>query len=240
MGPNSLFRDLHRIHVQLRDLNERLERGPRQVKAHESNVARCEAELAQVRADTKAARVSTDQKQLLLKSAEVKIADLRNKLNQASSNREYQALLDQIAADEMASSVLADEILEALEKLDEFETRIAEAVQVVARAKEELAKVQHQVRDQQGLIEGDLRRLQSELQSAEHQLPADVRDVYQRMVKSKGSEAMAVVEGENCSGCHQTLTPNLLNSLLMDKIVVCQSCGRLLYLPEDRTPGRGR
>ena len=56
----------------------------------------------------------------ILRSGEGKILELETKLNQSSTNREYQALKDQIAADNMANSVLADEILEAMERVDGF------------------------------------------------------------------------------------------------------------------------
>lgn len=233
------LRELHRIHQQLSDLRERLERGPKQVRAREANVAKLEAELAKAQSESKAAKVHCDQKQLLLKSGEAKIEDLRRKLNAANSNREYQALLEQIAADEMANSVLADEILETLEKVDEMQGVIAEAQQKVARAKEDMAKAQQTVRDQQALLEADVTRLEAELERAEAQLPADFRDPYNRIVKSKGADAMAQVEGENCGGCNQRITANVYNALLMGRAVFCQSCGRLMYLAEDRSPGRG-
>ena len=232
------LRELHRIHQQLSDLRERLERGPKQVRAREANMAKLEAELAKAQADSKAAKVHSDQKQLLLKSGESKIEDLRRKLNAANSNREYQALLEQIAADEMANSVLADEILETMEKVDETQVVIKEAQDKIAKAKEELTKAQQSVHDQQSLLEADVSRLQAELQRAEATLPADFREVYNRIVKSKGSDAMAQVEGENCGGCYQRITPNVYNALIMGRAVFCQSCGRLMYLPEDREPGR--
>jgi predicted nucleic acid-binding Zn-ribbon protein len=232
------LRDLHRIHQQLADLRERLARGPKQIKAREANVARLEQELADAKAQVKAARVAGDQKQLLLKSGETKIKDLRNKLNACSSNREYQALREQIAADEMANSVLSDEILEMLEKIDELTRLIGDAEQKLARGKEELAKTGQAVRDQEGLIAGDVKRLEAELKQAETALPADFRDAYDRVVKSKGSDAMAQIEGESCGGCFQQVTPNMYNTLAMDRLVFCQSCGRLLYLPEDRSVGR--
>ena len=119
----NVLRDLHRLHQQLGDVRERLERGPKQIKAREANVVRLEAELLQAKADARAARAGSDQKQLLLKSGETKIADLKTKLNQANSNREFQALKDQIAADTMANSVFADEILEAMEKIDELDRK---------------------------------------------------------------------------------------------------------------------
>ncbi len=39
----NVLRDLHRIHQQLGELRERLERGPKQIKARETNVLRLEA-----------------------------------------------------------------------------------------------------------------------------------------------------------------------------------------------------
>jgi predicted nucleic acid-binding Zn-ribbon protein len=85
----SLLRTLHRIHRQLTDLRERLDRGPRQIRAGETNVQHRETELAQTKTEAKAMRMAADQKQLQLKSGEDKVNDLRRKLNAASSNREY-------------------------------------------------------------------------------------------------------------------------------------------------------
>lgn len=232
------LRELHRIHQQLADLRERLERGPKQIKARETNVARLEADLAKSQADAKAAKVHLDQKQLLLKSAETKIEDLRRKLNACGTNREYQALLEQIAADEMAKSVLEDEILESMGKIDEFQGVIKDCQDKLAKGKEEFSKTQAAVRDQQGLLQGDVTRLEGELVKAESTLPDDLRDAYSRIVKGRGSDAMAQVEGESCGGCFQRLTPNTHNALNMGRAVFCHSCGRLLYPPEDRSPGR--
>lgn len=233
-----VLRELHRIHRQLGDLRERLERGPKQIKARQTTVARLEAELNQVKADTKAARVGADQKQLLLKSGEAKVRDLKVKLNAANSNREFQALKDQIAADEMAGSVLADEILEALEKIDGYAAQITEAEQNLAKGHDELGKAEKQIREQHDLLTADVQRLEQELKKVEVELPGDFRDTYQRVVKAKGSDAMAAAEAETCGGCYHHLTANIFNSLLLDRVVCCQSCGRMLYLPEDRAPGK--
>ena len=228
------LRDLHRIHRQLSDLRERVARGPKQIKARETNVARLDEEANVARAQAKGGRVAADQKQLLLKTGENKIEDLRRKLNACSTNREYQALLEQIAADEMTNSVLADEILESLEKVDEFQRLIAAAEDRLSKAREELNKNRHAVQEQQALLEADVVRLEAELKESEVGLPSEIRDAYDRVVKSKGSDAMAAVEGESCGGCCSNLTPNTMNALAMGRIVFCQSCGRLLYLTEGR------
>lgn len=232
------LRELHRIHIQLSDLRQRIDRGPKQIKARETNLARMTDELTKLQTEHKAARVRSDQKQLLLKSGEDKIESLKTKLNAAASNREYQALKDQIAADQMAGSVLADEILEAMEKIDELAGQIAEQQQKISATKEELAKAAQAVRDQAGSLDTDAKRLEAELDKAESVLPADFRTHYQRIVNSKHEDAMAEVQGEFCGGCFQQLTPNNMAELSMAMAIFCRNCGRLIYLPEDRTPGR--
>lgn len=236
----SALRELHRIHRQLSDLRERLARGPKQIKAREANVAQLEAAQQKVRDQTKAARMTADRKQLDLKSGEAKILDLQRKLNTCGSNKEYQALLDQIAAAEMANSVLADEILEGLEEIDALEAKIAEAQKLIDVAKQDLVKSRQQVADQSVHLETDIARLDSELKEAEQALPKDFRVEYDRVVRAKGEDALAAVEGEHCSGCYQTITPNMINDLYLSRPVFCRSCGRLIYLPEDREPLRGR
>ena len=231
------LRELHRIHRQLTDLRERAERGPKQIRAREANLSRLNEELTRVQTETKAAKMRADQKQLLLKSNEDKIENLKVKLNACGTNREYQALKDQIAADQMAGSVLADEILEALEKIDESQVHVGEAQKKLAVAKEELAKAQHIVQEQAGLLAADIARLEAELQTVEATLPDDFSVNYQRIVRSKGDDAMAEVQDKFCGGCHQQLTPNQLGDVSMARGVFCKNCGRLIYLAEDRTPG---
>lgn len=228
----SVLRTLHRIHRQLTDLKERLDRGPKQIRAAEANVQHRENSLAQTKAESKTLRIAADQKQLQLKSSEDKVKDLRRKLNAASSNREYQAFLEQIAADEMTNSVLADEILEALDKIDAFQSNIAEAEAALAAAKQKTAEVRAEVAKQEPLLAADLARLQAELQESEATLPGDIRDLYNRGVRQKGEDALAVVENQYCGGCNQQVPINICNQIMLGKPVFCKTCGRLLYMPE--------
>lgn len=225
------LRELHRIHQQLAELRDRLERGPKQVRAREANVAQLEARLAEARERSKQMQMAIDRKQLDLKSGEQKVVDLRVKLNAASSNREYQALLEQIAAAEMAGSVLSDEILEGLEKIDLLGLGVKEAEKNLAAGKQELEKARRAVEDSAATIRGDLARLEGELAQAEKALPADLKSDYQRVVRSKGADSLAAAEDGVCAGCGQQITLNMQNQLKLSKMVFCKTCGRLLYLP---------
>lgn len=234
------LRALHRIHRQLGDLRERLERGPKQIRARQAQVQHLEAELQKVKEQAKSARMAVDRKNLDLKTGEGKIKDLQTKLNTCGSNKEYQALLDQIAAAKMAGSVLSDEILEGLETLDGLDGKIAQTDKLVHAGKEELAKIEQQVAGTSGSTKADVARLEAELREAERALPADFKQDYDRVVHAKGEDALAQVDGDCCGGCYQRITANQQNDLYMARAVFCKSCGRLMYPPEGQSHvGRG-
>ena len=100
----------------------------------------------------------------------------------------------------------------------------------------ELHRTHEQLRDlrqrqeQGGAGEADVARLEVELRNAKQQLPNNIRQAYERSVESKGPGGMSAVEDESCGGCYQMLTLNQYNNLKLGRMVLCGSCGRLLYL----------
>jgi len=226
------LRTLHRMHRQLADLAEQLAAGPRAVAARTRQVEAAEARKAAAADEVKKARLVADQKQLQLKSAEAKIADLEAKLNACKTNREYQTLRDQIAADRMATKVLEDEIIEALERIDALKPAVPAADTEIAAVKKLLAEADAKVKAETGRLEAEVARIRADLQAAEKALAEDVRERYDRVVKQKGADGMAAVDGQTCGGCYQQLTGNMVSDVMLGRIITCRSCGRMLYLPE--------
>lgn len=225
------LRTLHRIHRQLEDLRGRIAAGPRQVAAHTKQLEAAEAGRAAVLDHIKQAKLAVDQKQLQLRSAEAKILDLKGKLNTCKTNREYQLLTDQIAADTMATKVLEDEILESLERVDAVQGSLSPAEQGVKSAKQLLEQMKARVTADAAELETEVARVQAELSATERELTGDARSLYDRSVKHKGADAMAPLDGESCGGCFQQITGKMASDLLLGQIVMCRSCGRLLYSP---------
>ena len=127
-------------------------------------------------------------------------------------------MIDQIAAAEMAGSVLADEILETMERIDQLEAVVVEVKERLAAGKTELSKFRDSVAQEGALIAADIARLEGELGDAEKELPGDFREDYRRVIRGKG--------------CGKQVTLNMQNHLMMGKPVFCTACGRLLYTGE--------
>jgi len=235
IAPGAL-EELHRIHRQLTDVTERLASGPKQIKAAEAAVAKAEQDVTGAKDTYKKTRLVVDEKQLQLKQREAKLKDLQGKLNAAESNREYQLLKEEIAADEKANSVLTDEILESLETLDQRQAEAKTAESNLVKIKEELARIKLRVANVQQTLDAELARVRGELVISEEQLPEDFKEEYLRVTKARGEDALAAVENDSCGHCSRTLTPQTLNDLHLQKPIFCKACGCLLYLAPGTAP----
>ncbi len=230
----SAIQTLHRINRQKADLEGQLKRGPKVVATARAKLDSAENQAAGVRKTMQQMRIDADAKQLQMKEREDKIHHWKGQLNTVKENREYQALQDQIAADTQANVVLSDEILEILESLDSKEEELKSVEQHVQEVRSDFEKIEKQIASRREALESELARVMVELSEAEKSLTGDFKREYQRLVAAKGDDAMAAVEDNCCSGCYQTLTPQLLEQLNVGKPIVCPSCGRLIYRESDR------
>jgi predicted nucleic acid-binding Zn-ribbon protein len=230
----SALRELHHIHRQLTELTSRRDRGPAQIKAGEANHEKLQHKLEQAKEQLTRLKVRSDDRQLQLQEREDRINDWKAKLNTCGSNREYQALKEQIAADEQANNVLMGEILEALEELDQRQETIDQLAQETATSHTKLEELRQRVEHEGPQLQAELDQVHERLKVAESKLPEDIRIDYFRIAKARGEEALAPIDGETCGSCYQMLTIQTMNELYMDKPVFCKSCGALLYLPEHR------
>jgi predicted nucleic acid-binding Zn-ribbon protein len=222
---------LHELHLKLKAVQDELDKGPRLIKAKQNVLAKKQAELDAEKAKLTECRKLADQKNLQLKSNEAKLADLNVKLNMASTNREFDILKGQIAADKMANSVLEDEILDCMEQIDKLKLQVAAAEQAVAAANDDVRKMTEQVNAAEADLKERLAKLRLAVAEAETVIPEDHLATYRRLVAAHGADALAAVENNVCTACHVTLSPQKGVELRSGKFVYCINCGRLMYVP---------
>jgi predicted nucleic acid-binding Zn-ribbon protein len=227
-----LLRTLHRMHRQLADIDERLRKGPLQVKIATQNEASFQTELEETKERQKQNRLATDRKQMTMNERDAKVADMESKLNTAASNKEFQLLTDRIAADKQASSVLADEIFEMLERQDAVDVEVVAATENYGKSKVEKKRIAEKVTGEMKALQAERERVAGELAEAEKKLPMDVRTDYRRRADAKGEDVLAETDAVTCGNCQVHLTAQMKATLLMSQILFCQGCGALYYLKE--------
>jgi uncharacterized protein len=184
--------------------------------------------------EAKSFRMALDKRELDLKEVEGRIKKLETQLNTVKSNKEYAAFQHEILGLKADKSRIEDEILKMFEQSEQQQKEIkllaANAADAAAALSERRKAIQTALQD----ADARAARIQQERVELSEKIPPAFRNPYERLLTRADGRAMAACRNYVCSGCRMSLTANTV-SLLMggDKLVYCQSCGRILYLAED-------
>lgn len=223
------LKQIHELNIQLRDVQEKLERGPKRIRAREQLIEKKTQELEAAEKKLTDLKLAAKDKNSELQAKEGKIADLKGKLNAATTNVEYDTLRRQIEADVAANEVLEMEILENLERVDQQQIAIQKHKEEINRNKADLEKLRAEVQAEEPGLTAQANDLSGRLGKAERDLPGEILEKYRRLVKNHGADALAVLDGRSCSACFTQLSPQDVVNVNTGKYVFCRACGRLLY-----------
>jgi uncharacterized protein len=231
-APAATLREIHRLHQLGRDLQNRLEQQPRLLKAQQNAVVKQEENLREAHDTIKKLKVKTLEKEATLRTVNQQIVKHEKQLNEATSKKEYDALKAEIAAGRDEVRKLEDEILDLMADTEERTAQLPGLEKSVKESKATLVQFEQNSQARVDDLAGQKQRAQQQLGEVEATLPAESRQQYDRLVKARGDDALAEVQGRTCMACHTEITAQQSNELLAGRLVFCKSCGRILYLPE--------
>lgn len=223
------LKELHALLTELAEARETIQRNPQVVKAKTDEMARKEERFAKQKDALRHMRMAADSEELSLKTKEQRVKDLRGKLNAASSNKEYSAINEEIGKLTVENGLLADEILSAIGRYDDAAVELEQSRVSLEAARTEFAKFKEKneytlqkLRDRSVILE-------KKIADTEASLDSESAAMYQRLLKIKGHRALGAVEGDICTACYTSLTPQGMSDLRSGKMVICKSCGAMLY-----------
>lgn len=224
--------ELHDLHLKHEGVQSRLRRGPTQIEARKKVVKAKQQALEEAQAKHQRLKMDADARGLQLRTNEARIEELKLKLNTAASNKEFNLIKEQIEADTVANSVLEDEILEALERVDDMSGKVAEAEQAVVEAEKQAKLISEQVAAAEPGLRSDAEKLAGMIREVERSIPGEVSEQYRRLVQAHGADALASVTNSVCNQCYVGVTQEMQVKLNTGMVLFCKSCGRMLYLGE--------
>lgn len=227
------LRDLHQLQLELADVRSQIQRGPLQVKGKEAESARKLAAIKAARDELKKLKMAADQKELSLKSGEQKVRDLEVKRNLCQSNKEFTAIADEIKTHKEANGALEEEILELITGQEEIAKAIAALEQESAELQVETARLKELIGYKVEKLTQRLVLLESKIDQYEGQLDSTTLSDYRRLFKGKGCDALAACVEGNCSACYMAVTPQNFADLSAGRVVICKSCGAILYFCQE-------
>ncbi len=184
------------------------------------------------------AKLTVQENEVAIKNIELDIGTRKDTLIKLK-NQQYETKKN----DEFTA--LGNEIIRYNQQVDDYETQELELMEKADGLRAIQQKAEAALTLTQGMVDEEIADLDTRLQEFQKQLTEvtaertklaedvdqDLLSLYDRLMKSKGGDALVAVNKSQCSGCHMKLVPATIISLQAEKeITQCENCGRILHI----------
>ncbi len=226
-------RDLHQLRVGLDNVQK-------DQKRQEAKIAQLVRDCDTQDAAFKKLQAEAAIRELDMKTRQEHVEKMRGTLNTTKTNKEYSAILVHISAEKNEVSKIETALLEQMQQLENLGKAIEGIRQQIAAEQQALAKIESEHADKVAALNSQIQALEARRKEAAVHVPTDALRQYDRVSERYPGDGMAPVEFEeddldsvSCGSCYMGLNVEHLNALRgRDAIRRCNSCNRILYLPE--------
>lgn len=144
--------------------------------------------------------------------------------------KELQDLQSEIVSLKKHQATLEERELEAMMQVDVSQSALQAAQENLGRIQSRLGDEHRKLIEEQESLSLDLATLNAERQAAVTSIATDMLRIYDELRQQRRGMAVAEVSDNSCSACGTTLTAALQqNARHTTQLVMCPSCGRILY-----------
>lgn len=228
------------VDKQLRGLRSRLNAAEAFLKEQNRDLNQLAEKRQQIESGAKLAAAQAAERESEVKRLDAKLATLREQMNTAQTNKQYQAFLVELNTFKTDRDKIESAAIELLAKAEDLRKQLGE-IDSRRTDREKVRGVAQGDRDARfAEIEARLKELQAQRDQAAAEVPKDVLAKYNRLLEQRGEDAMGAVEVQDkkrheytCGVCQMSVPIQTMNGLLSDgRLTLCASCQCVLYLDE--------
>lgn len=174
-----------------------------------------------------------------VKEVKAQIGKYKRQLNEVKTNKEYTSFLKEIEDAQHKVDGLEEAIIAEMLAADDVEEEIKTAALKQGHDEESLRKERQALEEKAAQSEVKRARLLQDRDALLPRIPPEQLRLYEAIFLKKGGIALSPVKDDFCAMCHMRIRPQMLNEIRdKAKIIMCENCGRILYLPAKPEPPR--
>ena len=227
---------LQTIDSEIYVLKNEKESKPKEIEAIDAAFEEKKKNLASLEETLLSFHKQRKDKELELASKEISAKKLETQLYQLKTNKEYQAMLQQIQDAKADASVIEDQILGLFEQADKIKN---DSSQEKLRLQEEEKVVQGEkknIHDRIKEIDERIAQLESQRKQITPGIDKKILSQYERILLNRDGLAIVNVKDNSCGGCNMFVPPQVINLIRMyECIITCEVCNRMLYIENGTT-----
>jgi len=195
-----------------------------------------EREIEETRKGLEASEQELTEQNLLHSKLDVELATLNQELakfqkqmREIKTNKEYDALTNEIATRKVKISETEEEILKVLTHIDDLKEKIKGYKQKLERVeKDNTAQLAH-LREELNSIEDKIKIKEGDRKNITVRIDKRLLAIYERVKKGRGNQVVVTIRKRACGACHKSIPPQTIQEIRKgDRIYTCDNCGRIL------------
>ncbi len=239
-GTLSALVALFKLDREIHTLQTGLENVQREQRNQEARIAELTKTLDSVESATKKIQADQGIRELELKTRQQHIEKMRASLNTTKTNKEYSAILVQISAEKADVAKIEGGVLELMQQVETNQKQIEELRKQIEQENGVLARIHAEQGEKVASLQRQIENQKARRVGLAAAVPADALRQYDRISQKYPGDALAPIEYDendldsvSCGSCYIGLNIEHVNALRRrDEVRRCNSCHRILYLPE--------
>jgi len=224
---------LQTIDSEIYALRAEKESKPLEIKAIESSFEEKKQHLAALEKKLLDLQKQRKDKELELASKEESTKKLQTQLYSLKTNKEYQAMLQEIDGVKADASVIEDKILELFEQVDSVKSETEQEKQRLKEGEKLFLDQKKKIEERIKEIDDRLAQLEAQRKQLMPDIEPKILAQYERILLNRDGLAIVSVKDNSCQGCNMLVPPQVINLIKMyERIVTCEVCNRILYIEE--------
>jgi predicted nucleic acid-binding Zn-ribbon protein len=224
--------ELQHVDDRLRALALEEQRLPQRLQEYEAACTAARQQLAQQQAAIEQSERQQRTLERELGSHQDALRKTQSKAHEVKTNKEYSAILAEIALGKQRLEALEDQLLALMEATDQQRQAARVQEQRVQAALRELVEQQQQLQQARVLLQRDLAAERERRQQTVARLDAKLYEQYQKLAAQHAGQVVAQLRDGVCSGCHLKVQPQLVSEIrLQTQLFTCPHCRLMLLWP---------
>jgi predicted nucleic acid-binding Zn-ribbon protein len=230
-----LLWELQKIDLSLKNIKEERDRYPKEIKKLDEKQNIEKERIQKEREKVEALEKERRQREGRLSLEQEKIKRTEGRMFEVKTNKEYQAILNEIDGLKKACSKEEEEILQVLDEIDELKKNLSKREKEMVIS---LEKIEAERKGFQERMAQDERVWEREMERREvlsKQLESQLSKLYSTLKEKRQGVSVVTVKDGTCQGCFVNVPPQMYIEVQKNNALIrCPHCNRILYWEGDR------
>jgi len=162
------------------------------------------------------------------------LAKFQKQMMAIKTNKEYDALTNEITNRKVKISETEEEILKIMAHLDDLKEKIGEYKQKLAEVEKTNFSQLTNLREELGSIEDKIKMKKGDRKNIAVRIEKRLLATYERVRKGRGDQVVVAIKKRACGACYKGIPPQIIQEIRQgDQIYNCDNCGRILIWTDE-------